>query len=157
MISDALISKDGQFRYTLTRAWGDGPCVCWIMLNPSTADAIKPDPTITKCIGFSRILGYSQMVVVNLFAYRTAKPKVLRQAGWPVGPNNDEHIIKAVCGSALVIAAWGAQARGHSRVGFVHNYLESETTRLCCLKVLPGGVPGHPLMLPYRSPLVFLP
>ena len=51
MRSDALISPDGRYRYWLTRQWGEGMRVCWVMLNPSTADASIDDPTIRRCIG----------------------------------------------------------------------------------------------------------
>lgn len=40
----AELSADRSYRYELGRRWGEGPLLPWIMLNPSTADALKDDP-----------------------------------------------------------------------------------------------------------------
>lgn len=62
----ALVSEDGVFRYWLTREWspdlGQKPRrLCFVMLNPSTADASEDDPTIRKCIGFARLAGFNMI------------------------------------------------------------------------------------------------
>ena len=68
-LSEAVISQDERHRYSLTRRWGDGPRVCcWIMLNPSTADATTDDPTIRRCIGFTHGWGYDALTIINLYA-----------------------------------------------------------------------------------------
>lgn len=54
------------------------------MLNPSTADENVDDPTIRRCINFAKDWGYGGMYVGNLFAFRTAYPKELKEAGFPV-------------------------------------------------------------------------
>ena len=65
----------GNLRNALSRK-----TVSFIMLNPSRADAQINDPTITRCINFARSWGYGRLEVVNLFAYRTSKPSLLKQA-----------------------------------------------------------------------------
>ena len=108
----ADISEDGRYRYVLWRDGlvGDDDRAClFIMLNPSTADATKDDPTIRKCIGFCKRWGYGQLFVVNLFAFRTTDPKwLLSGAVDPVGPCNN----MAITGMALccgdIVCAWGA-------------------------------------------------
>src|SRR5437868_12651695 len=70
----AVISPCGKFRYRLTRQWGEGAALPFVMLNPSTADAEQDDPTIRKCVGFAKRMGYDGIEVVNLYAYRATKP-----------------------------------------------------------------------------------
>lgn len=73
----ASISGCERYRYALERRIPDvvGPNLCWLMLNPSTADAAKDDPTIRKVMGFTGRNGYGVALVVNLFALRETHPK----------------------------------------------------------------------------------
>jgi hypothetical protein len=59
--------------------------VCFVLLNPSTADETREDPTVRRCIGFARSLGYGALEVVNLYAYVATDPAELRRAGYPWG------------------------------------------------------------------------
>jgi hypothetical protein len=53
MKMSATIASDGLYRYSLS-IWSDRlPRIGFIMLNPSTADATKNDPTIRRCINFA--------------------------------------------------------------------------------------------------------
>src|SRR5438105_250311 len=74
----AWFSPDKQYRYLLTRSWDHIPqAMTWIMLNPSTADAFRDDPTIRRCISFARREGCGSIRVVNLFALRATDPRDL--------------------------------------------------------------------------------
>jgi hypothetical protein len=55
--SAAVVSECGLYSYSLTRRWAHGPKALFVMLNPSTADAMVDDPTIRRCIGFARRQG----------------------------------------------------------------------------------------------------
>lgn len=108
---NAELSPCGLYRYWLWRKWSDGgKRVTFVMLNPSTADALMDDPTIRKCVGFAKRLGFDELFVVNLFAYRATEPKELQRVGWRIaeGPANDNHTATACMLASLVIAAWGA-------------------------------------------------
>src|SRR6185369_17379869 len=101
----AVISKCGKYRYSLRREWiGGAGTVCFIMLNPSTADASVDDPTIRRCIGFAQRWGYQILEVVNLYAYRATRPRDMFAAADPVGPENEYYLCKAALGAGLRIA-----------------------------------------------------
>lgn len=144
----ATISECGVYRYRLWRKWGDGKSVCWIMLNPSTADGSKDDPTIRRCIGFAKDWGYAGIVVVNLFAFRATNPQELREVSDPVGPENDNTIIEVAKSSQLVVAAWGVWGDILGREKRVVEMLRNRGVRLMCLCETKGGHPRHPLYFP---------
>lgn len=117
MNRSAFLSECGVYRYELTRTWGDGDRLLWIMLNPSTADADLDDPTIRRVIGFSRGFGYSGAIVANLFALRSTDPKALRTHPDPVGPANNAMLAQLARRSPFAVCAWGAHGglRGRDR------------------------------------------
>lgn len=120
------------------------------MLNPSTADASKDDPTIRKCMGFARRLGYGGIEVVNLFAYRARWPSELRTASEPVGPENDEHIAWA-CRGGKIYAGWGTNSIVANRAVIVKALIYRSGALLSCFAISKDGQPCHPLYLPYDS------
>ncbi|WP_232676708.1 DUF1643 domain-containing protein [Nocardioides sp. R-C-SC26] len=148
MMRDATLSDDGLYRYVLHRWWSGGPVLTFIMLNPSTADAEVDDPTIRRCIGFSRDLGYDGIRVVNLYSLRATNPAELWKAADPTGGEvNDIYLIEQlrVASHQPVIAAWGANARP-DRVDWLKSLPGAE--HLQCLGVTKAGAPRHPLYLP---------
>lgn len=162
MIREATLSGDGLYRYTLERRWlprgasGDG--ALWVMLNPSTADHKVDDPTIRRCISFSRGFGFRSLTVVNLFALRATDPDELRRADDPIGPNNDKALELAAKEAQQVIVAWGAQPtkwRQH-RAEMVTALLRRSlfyASDLKCLGRTQKGHPKHPLYLPATTEL----
>jgi hypothetical protein len=167
---DALIV--GDYRYWLSRTWdADGPVLCWVMLNPSTADADTDDPTITRCRKRAMRLEYrgkpyGSIVVVNLFAWRATKPDELleyrngarHRAVRPdaVGPDNNAWLFAHATGAQTVVAAWGAHRWAEPRAAEVRLLLLG-VTGLWCLGTAASGAPVHPLYIPYDTPLSPLP
>lgn len=147
----AIISLCGQYRYRLSRP-GDNPLV-FCMLNPSTADAELDDPTIRRCKSFSAANGFSGIIVVNLFAYRTKSPKVLADAGHPIGPDNDSHIADVLKTHNTVVAAWGANAPDW-RVNQLMDLTTMFGTNLVCLGITKDAQPRHPLYVPGGQTLI---
>jgi len=142
----ATFDPTRTYRYRLWRKWGEGKgTVCWLMLNPSTADETVLDPTLRRCKGYSRAWGYSGMEIINLYALRSTDPAGLWRVDDPVGPGNDEAILEAVEACDLVVAGWGGNAKPE-RVEFVRGLLSG--TPIFCLKTNGDGSPGHPLYLP---------
>ena len=151
----ATLSEDRVYRYLLTRTWAPaGPVMCWIMLNPSTADAMTDDPTIRRCTRFARREDCGGIAVVNLFALRTPNPRVLPVAGDPVGPDNDLFIDEHATPGRLVVAAWGAGGTLHGRAATVTGRLTAAGVHLRCLGVTDAGQPRHPLYLRADAPLI---
>lgn len=147
----ARLSACGRYRYELTRRWADGPTVLWIMLNPSTADAAEDDPTIRRCIGFSKRDGFGSLTVVNLYAYRATDPKALFAVADPEGPENWWHIQRAVRSSDAVVFAWGAiQGPTDRHVWHGGALIPSPL----CLGVTKAGHPRHPLYVRGDQPLI---
>lgn len=146
--STAQLSDCGTYRYELRRTWGaeDGPLVCWVMLNPSTADAEVDDPTIRRCIGFSNRWGFDRLVVVNLFALRATDPKELRRHADPIGSANDAAVLAAAIEADKVIAAWGTHGSLKNRAAKVTQLLTGPgELHLGCLGQTKQGAPKHPL------------
>jgi hypothetical protein len=127
------------------------------MLNPSTADAFRDDPTVARCRRRSAALGYAKMIIVNLFALRSTDPAGLYQehvrGGSPVGPENDLFISRAAQEATLVVCGWGAsiQKQFHRRPTHVMRLLEDADLR--CLGTTKSGAPRHPLYIPSAAPL----
>ena len=140
--STAVFSSDEVYRYSLARMWNrELPRVCFVMLNPSAADETQNDPTIRRCIRFAESWGKGSIVVVNLFAYRTHDPGILKAAADPVGAENDAHVAEAIQSCNLTILAWGVHGHSseHSR------RMISRLPNAYCLGVTKLGAPKHPL------------
>lgn len=142
------------YRYLLTRIWDPKkPPVVFLMLNPSTADALEDDNTIRRLAhpktGFARRMGAGGLIVVNLFALRSTDPRALRHHPDPVGPLNDAFIRQATDRAKTVVAAWGAAGVEHNGRGArVAAALRARRVALQCLGTTSTGQPRHPLYLP---------
>lgn len=156
----AELSPCGRYRYSLGRRWFDDERklqrVCWLMLNPSTADAEFDDATIRRVVRFSFRWGFASLEVVNLFAWRATDPTDLKSAADPVGARNDAAILKAVHAADLVVCAWGVFGCYLDRGVEVATRLRSEGVTLNALGHTKGGQPRHPLRLSYSERLVEL-
>ena len=153
MTKTAILSECGKYRYSLTRSWNpEKERVCFVMLNPSTADASNDDPTILRCIAFAKAWGYGSIEVVNLFAYRATDPRELKNVGATVsvGPLNDKYLKLACDRSELTVAAWGVHGALWNRGQTVRLTLSEAQ----CLGVTKEGHPRHPLYVRADEPRV---
>lgn len=145
MRRDACFDSTGFYRYALTREWDSGAAeVVFVMLNPSAADAERDDPTIRRCIQLARAWGYGRLRVVNLFAFRTADPRVLRRIEDPVGPENDGYLAEAANGGHVAVLAWGNAGEIGGRDRAVRHLFRGAH----CLGITKQGQPRHPLYVP---------
>ncbi len=150
-------SPSRTYRYLLTRIWDPTvkPLV-FLMLNPSTADALDDDATIRRLAGpkgFARREGAGGIVVVNLFALCSTDPRALVRHPGPVGPYNDVFVRQAVGQGSRVVAAWGAAPIAEERGKAVAETLAARGVSLWCLGTTGKGQPRHPLYLPGEAVL----
>lgn len=156
VLKSAILDATGTYRYRLGRDWGasDKPGVLFVMLNPSTADAAKDDPTIRRCIGFAKSWAFDSLEVVNLYALRSTNPLGLLESADPVGPENDRHIREAAMAASVVILAHGTSSnarlreRIRSRAWTVRAILRECGRDPRCLGVTADHQPKHPVRLP---------
>ena len=157
----AEISSCGTYRYTLTRkisdsSWWGTRKILFIMLNPSSADATKNDPTIRRCISFAEQQKCSNLTVVNLFALRATDPKELIKHSDPVGPLNDTRIAEIVANHDpihdIIVAAWGSHPFAKERVVEVIDRFGP----FLCLGKTKDGSPRHPLYVKNGTSLIEL-
>lgn len=178
---EAEFSEDRAFRYMLGRSWpadvgtlSGALRVLWVMLNPSTADAIEPDATIRRCISFSQREGAQSLAVVNLWPFIATHTKDLlasirRDPLYTSGDPKNLHTIETEAERAhLIVCAWGATVGqlgeiGQARVRAVcdvlaHAQIPGALHRvprrpLFSLGRTGGGHPCHPVRLAGSTPL----
>ena len=176
--SGAIFSDCMKYRFRLWRSWNpELPRVCFILLNPSTADEIENDPTIER--QYRRVVswavrgllpevdlssrrypkGFGRIDIVNACAFRSTDPKALFRVDDPVGDLNGENILlaatEAVASGGLVICGWGihlsqiivGQQTLHNRLV---EFLHTSRISLAAFKLNKDGTPVHPLYLGYH-------
>lgn len=121
---------EGPYRWTMTRGWGSGPTILWVLLNPSDADAKRDDPTTLRMIGFSYRWGFGSMIVANVYPFVSSTTDKLRawrktfdhktyeangmrewsmdQTPWSAFHHNQSVIQKLIEPGTVIVAAWGA-------------------------------------------------
>ena len=166
----AVFSDCERYRYLLYRQTGARVGVqpwplIFVMLNPSTADAFTNDPTIRKCMRFAVKWGFSDMYVLNLFAWRSTDKTVLTKVDDPVGPHCDQQI-QNILGfrkhhRKRVVCGWGAlHKKLENRASeFIDKYRGNNgyVSNLYSLGTNQDGSPRHPLYLPLRTQLYWFP
>ncbi len=151
----AIFSGDRKYRYRLWRVLDtkNRKTLVFIMLNPSTADENKDDPTVRKCVGFAKKWGYSRVEIVNVNPFVTSSPKELMKSKDISGNPKDtiENFIGVNVKANCVVCAWGRYGNYFPRL------IETVALHFPTLKALrinKDGSPAHPLYIPYTVKLV---
>ena len=151
---DAKIHPTGLFRWTMQRRWGTGESVGWLMMNPSTADGAKDDPTTHRVMAFAEDWGYRACTVVNLYPFRSAHPK--DTMGWRFGEDqaavrsamveNHRHAADALADCPIVVAAHGVldELQAIDLEAWLA-VVPIRANRWRCLGLTAAGWPKHPL------------
>jgi hypothetical protein len=141
----AAISECGRYRWTLHRRWQysqDRRVLCFVMLNPSTADGTDDDPTVRRCMGFAQAWGFGILSIRNLFPFRATDPRELLTAHDPTGGHRGNAELRAAMTADTVVVAWGAKVpfgRDREAMAILSG------TPLYCLGRTKAGHPRHPL------------
>lgn len=146
---DGSVAKDGA-GYDL----GEPLACVFVMLNPSTADATKDDPTIRRCVGFAKRWNYERVEVINLFAFRSTDPATLLALNHdddPVGPDNLAHVDRLLPRAGIIIAAWGAHGAHLGQDETMLGWLGCPPRKVHALGLTKDGHPRHPLYLPSNA------
>lgn len=159
MKGGAVISPCGHYRYILGRIFDPKIRLLGvILLNPSTADATKDDPTIRKCVTLARNWGFGGILVANLFAFRATDPRELMEAKDPVGPENNAWLEKVAERTSRILCGWGNHGVLAGRGEAVLKMLAGKKEKLVSVGVNMNGMPKHPLYarndskpIPYES------
>jgi len=147
--SGALFSSCRRWRYLLWRRWDEAkPVANFLMLNPSTADEVKLDPSCTRARRYAERWGYGALIVTNLFGWRATDPDEMKAARDPVGRGNDRAIVAAAREAAIVVCAWGNHGAHADRSSKILPKLRSAGVALYALRLNGSGEPAHPLYLP---------
>lgn len=154
--SGATFSPCRTYRYALWRRWDmfDDRMMIFIGLNPSTADEREDDPTIRRCIGFAKREGFGGIVMLNLFAFRTKSPEIMKRATDPIGPDNDRIIMSYDRTGCVFVGSWGTAGNYLGRAKQVRELINQP---FYCLGLTVDGEPRHPLYLKSDTPLVMFP
>lgn len=148
----AEFSECRTWRYRLEIRWSDAPALVFFMLNPSTADEVKNDPTVERCERRARREGYGAVIILNLFAFRATEPDDMKATADPIGPANDEWILKTLRAvkrdGGTLICAWGTHGGHNGRDVDALAIIFASGIRAKALRLTKHGYPGHPLYLP---------
>ena len=146
--SGAVFSRCRRWRFLLWRRWDARlPVANFLMLNPSTADEFKLDPSCTRARLYAERWGYGALIVTNIFGWRATDPDDMKAARDPVGRGNDAAILRAARESAIVVCAWGNHGAHLGRSAAVRALLAKARIEARVLRMNAGGEPAHPLYL----------
>ncbi len=151
-MNQCIFSAERAYRYVLRRQCSDAVAetprrIAWIGLNPSTADEVTLDQTLATVCRYSKKWGFSEVIMLNLFAFRATDPRNLKRAEDPIGPDNDRHLLTEVSAAERVIACWGDHGRFSGRDEEVSDLLRADGVAFECLQRNKSGTPRHPLYL----------
>ena len=143
-LKKAIISECNLYRYELHRIWDKSkPKVLFIMLNPSTADAMNDDATTIRCVNYAKRWGFGSMMIGNIYPYRAKSPR--RLTAWKtfgerysVFKENQQHVEMMIDTADLIVCAWGGNYQGIPKW---LEYYDLHYLELC----KDGITPKHPL------------
>ena len=147
-----------SYRYSLTRCWNiKNPRLMLVLFNPSTANEKFDDPTTTRCIKRSALLGFGSIKICNLFSIISRSPKFVLSSTKPIGIYTDSVIedscrwLKQGPSNPILICGWGSNGVFRDRANEVKEILSQHVSELYCLGITKNCQPRHPLYIRYTE------
>lgn len=158
-LNAAYLSPCRQYRYILHRTVsmvGD-KTYAYFGINPSVADEHRDDRTLSRLIDFTKSYGGKDLLLGNVFAYRSTDVKALANVADPCGPCNNDAIQTIINASDILIACW---CNKHKIPRQLHDHITKLTQKLIdtvrplyVFGTTGSGDPKHPLYLPKTTTL----
>ncbi|HEY7244437.1 MAG TPA: DUF1643 domain-containing protein [Xanthobacteraceae bacterium] len=147
-----------QYRVYLKRVWGstgENRYPLLIGMNPSTADAMHNDPTVTREIGFASAWGYEGLVKGNVCDYRASFPRDLLAPGAIARSVENLPILRKLAKEAdKVVLCYGVLPKPlRWAADDLTEALRADGNELFCFGKTLLGFPRHPLYLPKDTAL----
>jgi hypothetical protein len=160
--TEAQILPPGLTQDEQQRGVKEARAVLFVLLNPSTADELKPDLTVQKCKGFARSWGYDVVLIGNLYDFRTKSPEVLLGQPYDRFRHSDRclpELVQMADHASRIVVGWGHDgAQYPDRVKRVREllvgYLKPGETLMCLGETKNPRCPKHPSRLGYAQPLI---
>lgn len=153
--SGAIFSEDKKFRYALWRKWKlAGKYIMFIGLNPSRADAVKNDLTITKLVHFAKQWGFDGLYMTNLFSYIEPDSAFIKKIDGTnyqqfIGEHCDEYLSLIHADCTQLVYCWG----NFPNISFRSNTIIGKFPGGKCFGKCKSGAPKHPVRLGYATKL----
>lgn len=142
----AIFSEDGKHRFLLRRIWDENKKkAAVIMQNPSYADELKGDLSVTKIMNFLIDEGFGCLDIVNLYSFISTDPENLKRNNDLERKDTDKFILKAIEDAEIIIIAWGSDKNKYSaRKREVMKLIKEYAIPLKCFKDPDGKMGRHP-------------
>jgi hypothetical protein len=143
----AKFSPCKKYRLQLWRLWDDQlPIIMFLMLNPSSADAHNDDPTIRRCVNFTKNWGYGGFYIGNLYPLISSKPKLLLESLSVSHSENKLNLDEMAEKCDKIICAWG-NFEIVKKLGIPNDFLIDYKNKLYYISKSKNETPKHPLYL----------
>lgn len=144
---------DDKVRYVLKKD-GHNPLVV-LGINPSTADDVRPDQTMTRVCGFADNMGFDSFVMLNVYPLRTPKIEELpAEVDFSLHKQNISHIVEEISKieNPSILVAYGNSISKKKYLRLCLKDILKELTQFKGAKFIQlgdltkAGNPRHPLM-----------
>lgn len=149
-LTGAIFSEDRKYRFALWRRWNKiRPLMLLIGLNPSKADEVRNDPTITRGISRANKEGFGGFFMGNLYGLVSTQPEALLKNSDSVGELTDYWLEEMIKASVRQLCGWGSFKAVKQRSALILSMIREPY----CLGINADGQPKHPLYISYDTPM----